>query len=143
LLKSNRLTLFILVFALSAIYFFVFGESGIIMRMELSRQRVRLVERIDDLKDEGQRLKALYGKYRKGEMNREEARIAGFIEQGERIVFVRGGPIDQASRAGDVKEDGTFANLDHLRILWVVISVLAVFLFLARMHRKPEDPAAL
>ncbi len=140
--KANRLTLFILIAALAAVYFFVFGESGIIMRMELGKQRARLLERIDGLKDEGARMRSLYARYRKGELNREEARIAGFVEQGERFVFMKGARDDKADKAPEGADPGYFPQIDHLRILWVVISVLAVFLFLARAHRKAGDPAA-
>jgi hypothetical protein len=140
--KTNRLTLFVLIAALAAVYFFVFGESGMIMRMELGKQRARLLERIDGLKDEGARMRNLYARYRKGELNREEARLAGFVEQGERFVFMRGAKEEQSDRAPEGREPGYFPQIDHLRILWVVISVLAVFLFLARAHKKAGDPAA-
>ena len=74
-----------------------------------------------------------------GRLLREEAHRAGFLENGEKAVFLR--HMD-AGVTGEIKKSATpdVTNIEpsHLRILWIVVSMLALLYYFARGTRKGE-----
>lgn len=124
---------------LGAVYFFVFGESGLIERSVLVREQERLRQRIEILGEENAGLRGRYEKYKSGELLREEAHRAGYIENGARMVFLRSNdaaPVHGAKNVDDT--GGAIIELSHMRILWVVVSVLALLFYFARRTRLDE-----
>jgi cell division protein FtsB len=133
------MTLILLTGFLCAVYIFIFGESGIIERSRLVREQERLQVKIEALKEENAGLQRLYEKHKSGRLLREEAHRAGFIENGEKAVFLR--HMD-AGVTGEIKKsatpDVTTIEPSHLRILWIVVSMLALLYYFARGTRKGE-----
>jgi cell division protein FtsB len=140
LASGDRITLIILAGFLCAVYFFVFGESGLIERSGLVRERENLQVRIERLGDENAVLQRLYEKHRSGRLLREEAHRAGFIENGEKVVFLRQ---QEGAGAGEMnKQDTTVTGAietSHLRILWIVVSMLALLYWFSRFARDGVD----
>ncbi|RPI91748.1 MAG: hypothetical protein EHM32_10225 [Spirochaetales bacterium] len=137
--NNDRITLILLTGFLCAVYIFVFGESGLIERSRLVRERERLQVKIEALGDENAALLRLYEKHKSGRLLKEEAHRAGFIESGERVVFLgqrEGTAAEQMSKT--VTSDGSTIEISHLRILWIVVSMLALLYYFARGSRKEE-----
>lgn len=134
--SGDRITLIILAGFLCAVYFFVFGESGLIERSRLASERENLRVRIERLGDENAALQRLYEKHGSGRLLREEAHRAGFIENGERVVFLR--PLERTG-AGEMNKQDTpvtgAIETSHLRILWIVVSMLALLYYFSRFAR--------
>ncbi|MGV7928415.1 MAG: septum formation initiator family protein [Spirochaetota bacterium] len=138
--SGDRITLIILAGFLCAVYFFVFGESGLIERSRLASERENLRVRIERLGDENAALQRLYEKHGSGRLLREEAHRAGFIENGERVVFLR--PLERTG-AGEMNKRDTpvtgAIETSHLRILWIVVSMLALLYYFSRFARDGVD----
>ncbi len=138
--NGDRTKLIVLAGFLCAVYFFVFGESGLIERSRLVRERGRLQQKIEVLRGENAALQSLYEKHKNGRMLREEAHRAGFVGNGERVVFLNSGAAsgsDDAEKKGT--PDGMSIETSHLRILWIVVSMLALLYYFARSTRTGEE----
>ncbi|HSV96524.1 MAG TPA: hypothetical protein VLM75_06250 [Spirochaetota bacterium] len=137
--NGDRITFILLAGFLCAVYAFVFGESGLIERARFVRERESLQVRIEALGDENAALQRLYEKHKSGRLLREEAHRAGFIENGGKVVFFRHG---DGTATGGMKKaetpDGRTIETSHLRILWIVVSMLALLYYFARGTRKEE-----
>lgn len=137
--NGDRIGLILLAGFLGAVYFFVFGESGLLERSRLVREQEKLRQRIETLGEENAGLRGRYEKYKSGELLREEAHRAGYIENGARMVFLRSND-DAAVPDGKNADDsgGSFIEPSHLRILWIVVSMLALLFYFARRTRAEE-----
>jgi cell division protein FtsB len=138
--ENNRATLFIILSFCAAVYFFAFSESGFLERRELDKNRKLLAARIERLRDENTRLRNVYARYRNGEFLEQEAHKAGYAAPGERVVFFRdGGGAGEAKRKDSEKVESIISNVSHLRILWLVISALAVLFYFTGVARNRNE----
>ncbi len=139
-IRGNRYSFFLLFFVLFAVYCFIFGDSGILERRRLDDDKKILDQRIDNLKDENAGLDDLYQRYKKGEFKKEEAVKAGYIEKGEKLVFFKNEEKErQGPKEKTVKDDGFDVDLSHLRILWVVISVMILLIYYVVRSKYKEE----
>ena len=90
IIQNNRYSLFFLLFVLTAVYSFVFSESGILERRRLDDDKDELNKRIEKLKEENVVLNDLHERYKDGEFNKEEALKAGYVKPGEKVLFFKG-----------------------------------------------------
>jgi len=136
LTPGNKLTPVILAVILFALYCFIFGDSGLIARMRLYEERDFLEQRIENLKMEQMSLKERLIRYRRGDFLKEEAIRSGYIDQGERILFLKG---DRKAREAAVEKVGDRimhrVELSHLKIFWVVVSLMIMMFYLMRRRR--------
>jgi len=136
LTPGNKLTPVILAGILFALYCFIFGDSGLIARMRLYEERDFLEQRIENLKMEQMSLKERLIRYRRGDFLKEEAIRSGYIDQGERILFLKG---DRKAREAAVEKVGDRimhrVELSHLKIFWVVVSLMIMMFYLMRRRR--------
>jgi cell division protein FtsB len=130
---------FIAAFALSAVYFFVFSGSGLIERKILEKEKKDIVVKIDALKSENARLQRILNGYRKGEYPKEDILKSSYVKPGEKVIFFHGLD-DNVTGAADKKAAGRGFSvpLVYVRILWVVISSVVVFLIVlyGRKHKE-------
>jgi cell division protein FtsB len=136
LTPGNKLTPFILAGILFALYCFIFGDSGLIARIRLYEERDLLQQRIENLKVEQVNLKERLIRYRRGDYLKDEAIKSGYIDEGERILFLKG---DQKAREEEVEKVGDRimhrVELSHLKIFWVVVSLMIMMFYLMRRRR--------
>ncbi len=138
--QKNRYSFFILIFVLFAIYLFVFGDSGILERRRLGKDKEELTSRINNLEEENNILQNKYKRYKDGEFYKEEAGKSGYINSGEKLLFFKGG--EQEKKKSIVKDDADekyTVDVAHLRILWIVVSVMFMLIyFVVRSKAKKE-----
>jgi cell division protein FtsB len=129
--------LFILVGVLFGVYCFVFGESGMLERMRLKKEKEAVTARMGGLKEENRLLREVWERYKTGELNREEALKLGYLDPGEKALFFRGdeGEKPAAKKAREGRADYP-VDLSHLRILWIVISAVTVLFYYVRSNRR-------
>jgi cell division protein FtsB len=138
--ENSRLGLFLLLGALLVVYVFVFGESGILERMELRKNKARLAGRVHELGEENSRLRGLFARYRSGEFLDEEAGKAGYIKPGEKHLYFRNRDRGDGIRDdADAGKEGYRAEISHLRVLWLVVSALVLVFYFARRSRFRAD----
>lgn len=138
--ENNRVPLFIILSFCAAVYFFAFSESGFLERRELGKNRKQLEGRIERLRDENARLRNVYARYRNGEFLEQEAHKAGYTASGRRVVFFRdGGGTGEVKRKASEKVEMIISNVSHLRILWLVISALAVLFYFTGAARNRKE----
>ena len=138
-MQNNRYSFPLLLFILFGIYCFVFGESGILERMRLQKDKEQLNSRIESLKKEGVNLRSVYKGYQKGDYNKKEAAKAGYIDIGGKTLFFKGRVEDKEKEIeqSDVLKKYT-VDAAHLRILWLVVSVMIILIYYARRSRYKE-----
>jgi cell division protein FtsB len=139
--ENNRIVLFLLGAFLFGIYCFVFGQSGILERMRLEREKEALVRDIAVLDRENGRLESLYERYSEGEHARIESENAGYIGAGEKKLVFKDSQSGHDSTistifGSDSKKPNSFFSIEYFRILWIIFSVLALGVCFAIMRKK-------
>jgi len=129
--QQYRRAIFVVAFALSAVYFFIFSESGLLERKNLEKEKKEIVVKIDALKSENERLQRLLNSYRKGEYPKEDILKSNYVKPGEKVVFFNGLDDKVPREPGRKATDAGFnVPLLYVRILWVVISSVVVILMI-------------
>ena len=128
---------------LSSVYFFVFGESGILERMNLESDKKTIEEKINALKDENKNLSNTLNRYRQGRYSGDDFLESGYIRPGEKAL-VFSGPGDTAVQVKkEERGEGQYSGLlPYLRILWVAISVALVaglFLYYRKLKSRESS----
>lgn len=136
--RKKRLTAFILIFFLSGIYVFIFGESGLLERLVLEKKRAGFIENIADLKEENKRLRELLNRYSEGRLSEKDILDSGFTAGDERILSLHGvkDQDDKVREPADVLE--STVRLSHVRIIWVVVSMLILLFYFSRKEKREE-----
>lgn len=120
---------------LLAVYCFLLSDSGLVARLRLVKEREDVQSRIQKLGAEKKQLSKLLERYRQGEFLKEEALKSGFIGNNERFLIFRG--------KGDNQEQSPFSResrpyeveLVHLKLLWVVLSLIILMFYIIRKKR--------
>jgi hypothetical protein len=131
--------IFIVVFALSGVYFFIFSESGLLERKNLEKEKKDIVVKIDALKSENARLQGILNNYRNGKYPKEDILKSNYVKPGDKVVFFHGLDDKTSGEAGKKETDRGFAvPLIYVRIFWVVISAVVVLLMVlyGRKHKE-------
>lgn len=135
--NKGRFSLLIMLFILFGIYCFIFGESGWLERMKLIKSKEQINERINRLEDENRELTELYKRYESGSSLKEEAVKAGYINEGEKLLFFKGIEVEVKKSNNRLdKNEGYNIDIDHFRILWIVISTMAILFYFSRRSRE-------
>jgi cell division protein FtsB len=136
-----RWALFLAVFALSSVYFFVFGESGILERMNLERNKKTIEEKLNELKNENRSLSSRLNKYRQEHYSGDDYLESGYIKPGEKVIMFSGPGDKNAPKKTEEKGEGLYSGLlPYLRMIWVGISVaLVIGLFLYNRKLKSRE----
>lgn len=129
---------------LFGIYCIVFGKSGIVERIELSRNNAALINRLTVLRDENRRMTALLESYKAGSAGRDDAARAGFVRSSEKTIFFDTGTAVKQntivpSSVLPSEEKDTPAYLTGLRVVWISLSVLGVLGYIVFRRKKAED----
>jgi len=108
--------------------------------MRLSRESGTMQKRIESLREDQKKLHAELDGYRKGGQKYDDVLNSGFIRPGDRMFFFRGGEPERGKAPDQEKapEDFTF-ELSHMRIVWIIVSILVVLFYISRRSRSPEE----
>ena len=136
--RTNKLFLIILVLALFSVYCFVFGDSGLIMRVHLEDKKDSLERRIENLKVENEQLRGVWKRYRNGDYLVTESLKAGLIAPDEKVLYVRGLEEKEFSRS-TVTAGSDEMDILTLRIIWWIISVLVVLFYIMWSRRHSAE----
>ncbi len=127
----------LLISVLFGIYCFVFGQSGMLERDRLNDKKILLNKHIENLEKENRKLTEMLVLYKDNQKLLEEAEKNGFVVNGSKIIYFKDNAAvdtqsDLVRNAGSAPE----VNLEHLRILWITVSILCILLFLVLKNRK-------
>ncbi len=129
-----------MVFVLFSIYCFVFGDNGILERNQLVKSKNEIKNNIAELTKENNNLQnehAIVSNNRtNGEFYRKEASKSGFIAGNEKYIFFKSGKNEKIKNGPIDKEDKYPVNISHLRILWIVISVIITLFYFWHKNRE-------
>jgi len=139
LVKKDKFEAFLLIFFLFSIYIFIFSESGILERIKLNNKFEMLNKKISDLRDENIKLNNVLNNYSAGNYSDLDIIRAGYTGKDGSVLLFRGVPEEKGS---DLKSDPDvlYFNYDHLRIIWIIISVMVIIIFLTRKNDGNEFP---
>ncbi len=141
--ESSKAGLIILISVLFGIYCFVFGQSGILERMHLHSIRDAVENQIEQLEAENDALFSTYLKYKSGKYLKKEAEKSGYISPGEAVLIF---PEDKGSETQSGSVMPSDANnikngqseTKQLRILWIILSFIIIFLYIIKNQTKTE-----
>lgn len=137
-MAKDKISLIILVAVLVSIYCFVFGESGVLERFGIEKKHDIIEKRINKLKFENSLLVKSLKEYKEGTISKEDFIRSGYVESGEKIIFFHGSVSSRDMHADSQRESVSSAVVDtrHLRILWIVISILVIVLFYIKIKKN-------
>lgn len=116
-------------FLLISIYVFIFSDSGVLMRMNLQRNRKALFLNIEKHSRENRRLRLVHEQYQNGKQDKVDILNAGYINPNDKLIFIKG--IDEKAQGGDPKpqERQNHFELFYMQIIWFIISCLVMVLY--------------
>ncbi|MFH0977392.1 MAG: septum formation initiator family protein [Spirochaetota bacterium] len=144
-IRKNRSTILVIIYVLFAVYFFVFGDTGILERIQLVKQEDGIKQNIAELKKENSDLQKEFStvsnRQTNGNFYKQEAARSGFIAGGEKYIFFKSsGKVEKVNAKSAVKDDEYPVELSHLRILWIVISAIVLLFYF--WNRKKQNMKA-
>ncbi len=135
--RKEKFKAFVLVFFLTGIYFFVFSESGFLERRELNKKFNALNEKIDYLKTENQKLSHEWEKYRSGNYDDNDVISSGLVSRTGKLLYINDKIKDDDRKSSIIQDDFTI-SLDHLRIIWILISIVTLFYYFLNKKKSEE-----
>lgn len=131
--RKSSFSAILLIFFLTGIYLFIFGESGILERINLKEKKINLMQRIDDLKIEKAQLQEKLNQYRDGYRPESDITDAGFISPGNKILIVKSKEADTEFNELNAEKVTQFKiNRFHYRITWIIISIVVLIIFFSK-----------
>jgi len=138
LAKKDRFKTFLLFFSLFSIYIFVFSESGILERNRLKNKFDLLDNRIVLLKQKNSELQNLYEKYSSSKYSDIDIVRSGYIYSQAEIFIFTDNTEDEQEKEYVINRNMLNFNLNHLRIIWIIISAMIVVIYFSK-NRYGEE----
>lgn len=136
--RNRYLIAFLLVLLLSSVYVFVFSKSGLLERYMLESRETELLKKNEALKKENHSLRKRLDSLASGSVDQKDFSTYGALKPGSKVAIVKG--INDA-RTPDIEPldyEAKELPLTHMRIIWVVVSLLVLFLYFNRIYRTVE-----
>jgi len=100
------------------------------VRKRLVNTNNELRNRIYKLREERKRLTVIYKKYQDGKFYREEALKLGYLDKGEKLLFISNVKKDKKVIKKEMQNKKNHAvSTAHLKILWFVVSMVFLFFY--------------
>jgi hypothetical protein len=138
LVKKDRFRTFLLVFFLFSIYIFVFSESGILERNRLKNKFDLLDNRIALLKQESSELQKQYEKYSASQYSDIDIVRSGYIDNRAEILIFKNSDREESDGEFFIPGDILNFNLNHLRIIWIIISSMIIIIYFTKYRTGDE-----
>lgn len=120
------------------------GDNGILERMRLGQAKDEIKNSIARLTRENNNLQKEHTVISNNQTNssfyKEEAAKSGYISKGEKYIFFKG--TEKKERPyieSDFKEDNYPVKIGHLRILWIIISILILSLYFWKKNKEKNN----
>ena len=136
--KKDRFKTFLLFFSLFSIYIFVFSESGILERNRLKNKFDLLDNRIVLLKQKNSELQNIYEKYSSSKYSDIDIVRSGYIYSQAEIFIFTDNTEDEQEKEYVINRNMLNFNLNHLRIIWIIISAMIVVIYFSK-NRYGEE----
>ncbi len=133
--RNRYFIAFLLILLLSCIYVFVFGESGLLERYMLESRKNQLLEKNRALAKDNQGLEKKLRRLAAGHAEESDLAGAGFVRQGGKILVIEGGKKREKEIPSVPAESSEKLPVAHLRIIWIVLSLLLLLLYFSRAYR--------
>lgn len=138
--RQNSFTAILLIFFLSGVYLFIFGESGILERISLEHKQVSLMQRILELKNEQAELQEKLTRYQDGYRPESDITDAGLISPGNKILNVEIKSDNTCVEEKKITKDNSFEiSRLHFRIIWIIVSAVILILFFTKRMMPKEQ----
>lgn len=137
---ENKHILLIVSIVLIGIYIFVLGDSGIIERYKLLREKQKVAIRVQNLEQKNKYLRSIKEKYEKGHYFPEDFYKAGYINSEGQVFLIKNDTpllVSHEEKNGSI--DILEIELKYLRILWGFISIAILIILGIRLHAKKEN----
>lgn len=132
---------FMLIYVLAGIYVFIFGGSGILERITLSKKQEALLSRIEKLEGDKKALESKLEQYAAGQLTNDDFLNAGYVPPEKRVLMLKG--LDKADSGGILTdnrmEQTTGLWMTHLRVLWGVVALLIILFYFSRKKKEADD----
>ena len=135
--KKEKFRTFLIIFILSGLYIFVFSESGILERRELNKKYNQLTSKIDYIKMNNLTLEKESEKYRSGIYGSSDIIGSGFVYKTGKLMYIDDTGKEKDPKA-EVKQDDFLISVEHLRIIWIIFSVMFMFYYFLK-NNKSDD----
>ena len=127
-----------LIFSLFSVYIFIFSESGLLERNRLKSKYELLQQRILQNKKAKDQLQKLLEEYRAGNYSQSDIAASGLIySEGKVIIFDENYRLKEENLPQ--KNMNFEVDLFHLRIIWIIISIMVVVYYINRIKMKEES----
>ena len=120
------------------------GDNGILERMRLGQAKDEIKNSIARLTRENNNLQKEHTVISNNQTNssfyKEEAAKSGYISKGEKYIFFKG--TEKKERPyieSDFKEDNYPVKIGHLRILWIIITILILSLYFWKKNKEKNN----
>jgi hypothetical protein len=122
---------------LSSVYFFILSQSGLLERINLEEENKLIHRKIEQLKNEKNRLQNNLRSYRLGRYTDNDLLESGYTRPGEKIIFFKDLGGKTKSKEIETTDTGFSLKLTHLRLIWIAFSgaVLLVLLIYGRRNK--------
>jgi hypothetical protein len=118
-------------------YTFIFSESGLLERMKLSSRYLELQQKIVQLKKSNVELEQICSRYREGDYSEREIVSSGLIYSGSKVI-VFGDNYALKNPIPDDSPDNFELDPSHMRIIWIIISLMILIYYLNRIRNRNE-----
>lgn len=133
----------VLVYILFGVYCFVFGDNGVLERTWLVQAKDAIKNSIARLTQENSSLQKDYSIISNNHTNdnfyKEEASKSGYISKGEKYIFFKSSEKKEILNSNSAPKEDYPVNIAHIRILWIIISIIVLFLYFWKKNRKKSN----
>lgn len=137
MVNRNRFRIILLIFILFSVYTFIFSESGLLERMRLNSRYLELQQNLSSLKKSNDELGELCARYRGGDYSEADIINSGLIYSGSKVVVFNENYSSKSPISDELNNDFEL-DPSHLRIIWIIISLMILIYYVNRIRNRDE-----
>jgi len=117
------------------VYIFIFSENGILERRELQKKYTLMTEKIANIKESNSSLNNECEKYRSGKFDNKDIIDSGFVHKTGKVMYISD-TVNEQVKFNDTTQDEFMISLEHLRYLWIFVSIMILFFYYYKEYNK-------